>query len=485
MLGTGLFASSFRLSGTPSTTSNSCKSGTYCRQMGSPGALIRSTIAGEIRSSKFSIACCSRSRSGNCSGPNFSTSCWSEATLRSCRSFCQSAMWSFSVRGNQPLGVHDQVVVRRVEVRNTRRCPVRQRLVERTRRTVIRSRRRFHHHEPAAGIHDRPLARRHQRAADPPAVGSGVHGDPVKVPGGLGAGRGAIAGEADELIRLVERPERVVVLGGPGRGAVEHLQRDVHLRRAEHAGGAHDLGHAAAIARVGGPERERGGHDAHAVRTSSGGASAGRRRSVDRASSTMRRIKSSYDHPAACAMRDSPASSEISGLGFTSSTHGWPVSSTRRSTRPYPCPRTARHADSDTARSRLASHDSTRAGQTGWLPRSSGHPLVHLASNDRMGQAPSGMPWKSISESGRILLPTIPTANSLPPTYCCTSAVPYSRSMCATLRRSCRWLVATDAWSIPTLASSAAGFTMAGSGKSLGTLPATGTSHRGTGSPAA
>src|SRR3990172_932694 len=410
--------------------------------MGSPGSLIRSTMAGEILSSKLSIACCSRARSGNCSRPNLATSCWREATLRWCRSFCQSAMWSFSGRGNQPLGVHDEVVVRRVEVRDARRCPVRQRLVKRTRRVVIRSRRRLHHHQLATGLRDRALAGRHQGAANAAVVNAGIHGDPVQVPGSLGAGRSAVAGESDELIGVVVRAQCVVIHAGFGRGAVEHLQRDVHLRGAEHAGGAHDPGHAAPIARAGGPERERGGRDAHAVRTSSGGASAGGRRSVDRASSTMRRIRSSYDQPAACAMRDRAAASEMSGFGFTSRIHS--------------CP-----------------------------PPSSGHPLAHLASNDRMGHVPSGMPRKSISESGRMVLPTIPTANSRPPMYCCTSAEPYSFSTYATRRLSCRWLVTTEAWSIPTLASSAAGLTMAGRGKSLGTLPATGTSHRGTGRPAA
>src|SRR5213596_2796137 len=92
MFGTGELASSANESTSPSCTSSSCRSGTYCRQMGSPGALMRSTMAGEIRNSKFSAACRSRSRSGKCSAPNLATSASSEAMLCLRSSCCQDSM---------------------------------------------------------------------------------------------------------------------------------------------------------------------------------------------------------------------------------------------------------------------------------------------------------------------------------------------------------------------------------------------------------
>ena len=56
----------------PSTTSSSSTVGTYCRQIGSSGDLIKSTIAGEIRNSKLSAAMRSRSSSGKFSGRTWS-----------------------------------------------------------------------------------------------------------------------------------------------------------------------------------------------------------------------------------------------------------------------------------------------------------------------------------------------------------------------------------------------------------------------------
>src|SRR5258708_17551351 len=81
MLGTGECSSSASESTMPSCTSSSCTVGTYWRQIGSSGAWIKSTIAGEIRNSKFSAACCSFAISGKCSGPNRAASCSSAATL--------------------------------------------------------------------------------------------------------------------------------------------------------------------------------------------------------------------------------------------------------------------------------------------------------------------------------------------------------------------------------------------------------------------
>src|ERR1700704_1792976 len=89
MLGTGLSASSLSESTMPSTTSSSSTEGTYWRQIGSSGDLIKSTIAGEIRNSKSSAACLSRSSSGKFSGPNLAASASSEEMEFFLRTSCQ------------------------------------------------------------------------------------------------------------------------------------------------------------------------------------------------------------------------------------------------------------------------------------------------------------------------------------------------------------------------------------------------------------
>ena len=71
--------------------------GTYCRQIGSLGDLIRSTIAGEIRNSKLSAARRSRSSSGKFSGPNRSARVSSEAIEFFLRTSCQVSMTRYPV----------------------------------------------------------------------------------------------------------------------------------------------------------------------------------------------------------------------------------------------------------------------------------------------------------------------------------------------------------------------------------------------------
>ena len=66
------------------------------------------------------------------------------------------------------------------------------------------------------------------------------------------------------------------------------------------------------------------------------------------ARSAIRVIRSVYDHPSDRAIGAWPASSDRSGFGLTSRSHGDQSPSTRRSTRPYPLPPTARHAASAT-----------------------------------------------------------------------------------------------------------------------------------------
>src|SRR5260370_7301578 len=143
MLGTGECSSSASESTMPSCTSSSCTVGTYWRQIGSSGAWIRSTIAGEIRNSKFSAACCSFAISGKCSGPNRAASCSSDVRLRLRSSSCQ-----VSIR--QILEIDHQVVTGRVVAREGGGPGVAAAFVKAARRLVGRAPGRFDHDEAAA-----------------------------------------------------------------------------------------------------------------------------------------------------------------------------------------------------------------------------------------------------------------------------------------------------------------------------------------------
>src|SRR6266704_3693041 len=130
MLGTGEFASSASESTSPSWTSSSWRSGTYCCQIGSPGDWMRSTIAGEMRNSKFSAACRSRARSGKCSAPNLATRASSDAMLCLRSRACQDSM-------RQVLEVDDEIVIGRVVAPEPRRRRVATSLVEGARGRVL------------------------------------------------------------------------------------------------------------------------------------------------------------------------------------------------------------------------------------------------------------------------------------------------------------------------------------------------------------
>src|SRR5712664_4887025 len=104
--------------------------------MGSPGVWMRSTMAGEMRNSKFSAACRRRAKSGKCSAPNLATSASSEAMLRLRSSCCQDSM-------RQVLEIDHQVVARGVIARDRRRSCVPASLVERARGRVVRAGRRL------------------------------------------------------------------------------------------------------------------------------------------------------------------------------------------------------------------------------------------------------------------------------------------------------------------------------------------------------
>src|SRR2546430_8717502 len=70
-----------------------------------------------MRNSKLSAACRSRSRSGNCSGPNFATSASSEARLFLRSSSCHDSM-------RQVLEIDHQIVTGRVVAGDQRRASV-------------------------------------------------------------------------------------------------------------------------------------------------------------------------------------------------------------------------------------------------------------------------------------------------------------------------------------------------------------------------
>src|SRR3989449_1659630 len=196
MFGTGELASSANESTSPSCTSSSCRSGTYCRQMGSPGDVMRSTMAGEIRNSKFSAACRSRSRSGKCSAPNLATSASSEAMLCLRSSCCQDSM-------RQILEIDHQVVAGGVVAREPGRLGVAAPLVEGARGCVGGARRRLDDDQASVVRRQVLLDRLQQSGADSLALSDRIHDDPVEIEGSRGARRRTPARVADEpVIRI-------------------------------------------------------------------------------------------------------------------------------------------------------------------------------------------------------------------------------------------------------------------------------------------
>src|SRR2546426_3976854 len=174
MFGTGEMASAASESTRPSCTSSSCGSGTYCRQMASLGDLMRSTIAGEIRNSKFSAACRRRSRSGKCSAPNLATSASSEAMLCLRSSCCQDSM-------RQILEVDHQVVAGGVVAREPGRPGVAAPLVEGARGCVFGPRRRLDDDQSCVVRGQLVLDRAQQLGAEAFALPVRVHDDPVEI----------------------------------------------------------------------------------------------------------------------------------------------------------------------------------------------------------------------------------------------------------------------------------------------------------------
>src|SRR5215212_5485991 len=220
MLGTGLSASSLSESTMPSRMSSSSTVGTYCRQIGSSGDLIRSTIAGEIRNSKFSAACRSRSRSGKCSGPNLAASRSSDRIELLLSTSCQVSM-TLPIPPVESLNVHHLVVARRVEVGDPRGRAIAARLVEPTRGCIVRPAGCRDHDE--AGDTLQPVFHRMQQGgADASAVQRGVDRHPVEIEGAKGAGGGPPADPAGQASLVLGTEGEVV--GGTGHRAVEDLE---------------------------------------------------------------------------------------------------------------------------------------------------------------------------------------------------------------------------------------------------------------------
>src|SRR6267154_3930448 len=174
MLGTGEFASSASESTRPSWTSSSWTVGTYCRQIGSPGDLIRSTMAGEMRNSKFSAAWRKRAMSPTCSAPNRAANASSEAMLFLRSSSCQ-------VSSSQILGIDHQIVTGRVVLRNGCGSGVAARFIEAPRRRVVGARAGLDDYEPSAVCRQPALDLTEQLRSDSTALASPIHDNPIQI----------------------------------------------------------------------------------------------------------------------------------------------------------------------------------------------------------------------------------------------------------------------------------------------------------------
>src|SRR5574341_868986 len=228
MFGTGEFWSSLRESTIPSWTSSAWTVGTYCRQIGSSGDLMRSTMAGEMRNSKFSAAWRSRSISGKCSAPNRAAKASSEAMLFLRSSSCQDSM-------RQILEIDHQVVTGRVVPRELRGPGEAASYVEAPRGRVVRAGGRLGDQQPETVGHEPLLHVGQELAADAGPLPGPVHHDPVQIRCAFRPRRGAPAGEAGQLVALIRADEAIVVVAG--QGFVQELHRRRHLGRPEQTGG--------------------------------------------------------------------------------------------------------------------------------------------------------------------------------------------------------------------------------------------------------
>src|SRR5882672_7417980 len=226
MLGTGEFASSSSESTRPSWTSSSWTVGTYCRQIGSPGDLMRSTIAGEMRNSKFSAACRRRAISPTCSTPKRAANASSEAMLFLRSSSCQ-------VSSGQILGIDHQIVTGRVIPRDGRGPGVAACFVKPARRCVIGARAGLYHNQPSAICHQLSFDLTEQLRSNAAALASVVDDNPVQIARRHGARCRAPAGVANQLIGFECTDELIVVVSR--QALVEQLDRGGDLFLAEEA----------------------------------------------------------------------------------------------------------------------------------------------------------------------------------------------------------------------------------------------------------
>src|SRR6266852_6101917 len=216
MLGTGEFASSASESTSPSWISSSCTVGTYCSQIGSPGDLIKSTIAGEMRNSKFPAACRRRAMSPTCSAPKRAANASSEAMLFLRSSSCQ-------VSSSQILGIDHQVVTRRVVRRDGRGPGVAACFVKPARGCVIGARAGLNHNQSCVVRRESLLHLGEQLGANPSPLVLAAHDDPVKIVRCFRTRRRPPAGVADQSIGFERADELIVAV--TGQALVKQLDR--------------------------------------------------------------------------------------------------------------------------------------------------------------------------------------------------------------------------------------------------------------------
>src|SRR5258706_3687870 len=226
MLGTGEFASSSSESTIPSWISSSCTVGTYWRQIGSPGDLIRSTMAGEMRNSKFSAAWRRRAMSPTCSGPNRAASASSDAMLFLRRSSCQLSI-------SEILGVDHQIVTGRVVGRDGCGSGEAAFLVKGPCGRVVAARTRLDHHEPLPVRPEAVLDLSEQLGPDTGALPAFVDHDPIQVVRARGSGCGPPTGVAHQPLSVERSDEAIVVVAG--QALLEQLDRGGDLFLAEAA----------------------------------------------------------------------------------------------------------------------------------------------------------------------------------------------------------------------------------------------------------
>src|SRR5260221_2787825 len=226
MLGTGELASSSSESTMPSRISSSCTVGTYWRQIGSPGDLMRSTMAGEMRNSKFSAACRSRATSPTCSGPNRAASASRDAMLFLRRSSCQLSI-------SEILGVDHQIVTGRVVGRDGCGSCEAAFLVKSPCGRVVSARTRLDYHEPLAVLPETMLYLHEHLGPDTGALPTFVDHDPIQVVRARGSGGGPPTCVAHQLLSI-ERPDEAIVVVA-GQAFLEQLDGGGDLFLAEAA----------------------------------------------------------------------------------------------------------------------------------------------------------------------------------------------------------------------------------------------------------